>query len=219
MRRHFIVFLLLIAACGREQSVASKSAAAYREAAAKGTPVGGGHDHGHHGAATATSASTAIDHSAHGAAPAAMDHSAHGATATTNAHAQHGTASGGHAGHTSSTRAASHDQHAGMQHSTPTAPADPHAQHRQTQTAAAPVVQTAPTSNTEMQRVQPAATLQPDSFDAPAAVSMAEAAKALQGGGQAPATAAIYACPMHPEVTSDKPGNCPKCGMALVKKN
>ena len=27
-----------------------------------------------------------------------------------------------------------------------------------------------------------------------------------------------YQCPMHPEVTSDKPGKCPKCGMALVKK-
>jgi Heavy metal binding domain len=28
----------------------------------------------------------------------------------------------------------------------------------------------------------------------------------------------IYTCPMHPEVTSDKPGNCPKCGMSLVKR-
>ncbi|WP_255350539.1 heavy metal-binding domain-containing protein [Flavobacterium sp. AED] len=28
----------------------------------------------------------------------------------------------------------------------------------------------------------------------------------------------VYTCPMHPEVQSDKPGNCPKCGMALVKK-
>ena len=26
---------------------------------------------------------------------------------------------------------------------------------------------------------------------------------------------AIYTCPMHPEVISDHPGNCPKCGMAL----
>jgi len=28
---------------------------------------------------------------------------------------------------------------------------------------------------------------------------------------------AEYTCTMHPEVRSDKPGNCPKCGMALVK--
>ena len=27
-----------------------------------------------------------------------------------------------------------------------------------------------------------------------------------------------YACPMHPEVTSDKPGKCSKCGMNLEKK-
>lgn len=26
----------------------------------------------------------------------------------------------------------------------------------------------------------------------------------------------IYTCPMHPEVISDKPGSCPKCGMGLV---
>lgn len=25
----------------------------------------------------------------------------------------------------------------------------------------------------------------------------------------------IYTCPMHPEVTNDKPGSCPKCGMTL----
>jgi len=29
---------------------------------------------------------------------------------------------------------------------------------------------------------------------------------------------AIYICPMHPEVQSDKKGSCPKCGMFLVKK-
>jgi len=28
----------------------------------------------------------------------------------------------------------------------------------------------------------------------------------------------IYTCSMHPEVVSDKPGECPKCGMFLVKK-
>jgi len=28
-----------------------------------------------------------------------------------------------------------------------------------------------------------------------------------------------YTCPMHPEVVSDKPGSCPKCGMDLVKSN
>ena len=27
-----------------------------------------------------------------------------------------------------------------------------------------------------------------------------------------------YTCPMHSEVISDKPGNCPKCGMNLEKK-
>jgi len=29
---------------------------------------------------------------------------------------------------------------------------------------------------------------------------------------------ADYTCPMHPEVHSDKPGKCPKCGMDLVKR-
>ncbi len=30
--------------------------------------------------------------------------------------------------------------------------------------------------------------------------------------------AVLYTCPMHPEVISEKPGSCPKCGMALVPK-
>jgi hypothetical protein len=28
----------------------------------------------------------------------------------------------------------------------------------------------------------------------------------------------IYTCSMHPEVDADKPGDCPKCGMPLIKK-
>jgi len=31
-------------------------------------------------------------------------------------------------------------------------------------------------------------------------------------------TSTKYACSMHPEVTSDKPGKCSKCGMDLSKK-
>ncbi len=30
--------------------------------------------------------------------------------------------------------------------------------------------------------------------------------------------ATIYTCSMHPEITSDKPGKCPKCGMELIEK-
>ena len=30
--------------------------------------------------------------------------------------------------------------------------------------------------------------------------------------------AVTYACPMHPDVTASSPGDCPKCGMALVRK-
>jgi len=39
-----------------------------------------------------------------------------------------------------------------------------------------------------------------------------------QRGKAAKQPSTIYTCPMHPEVISDKPGRCPKCGMTLVPK-
>jgi Cu+-exporting ATPase len=33
--------------------------------------------------------------------------------------------------------------------------------------------------------------------------------------GTAAPAGAVYTCPMHPEIRQDRPGSCPKCGMAL----
>lgn len=38
--------------------------------------------------------------------------------------------------------------------------------------------------------------------------------KTVEQNNQNP-TGTVYTCPMHPEVKSDKPGQCPKCGMDL----
>lgn len=38
-------------------------------------------------------------------------------------------------------------------------------------------------------------------------------------GERGPAAAITYTCPMHPDVTSDRPGQCPRCGMALVERD
>src|SRR5439155_7895121 len=37
----------------------------------------------------------------------------------------------------------------------------------------------------------------------------------LKPRAQPPRQPVEYTCPMHPEVVSDRPGACPKCGMAL----
>ena len=57
------------------------------------------------------------------------------------------------------------------------------------------------------------ATLDPSNPAAPEAARLEVAAPATPR--EKPA-ATVYTCPMHPEVTSDKPGSCPKCGMELV---
>ena len=40
----------------------------------------------------------------------------------------------------------------------------------------------------------------------------------MQMSGQNKKQSVYYTCPMHPEVKSNQPGKCPKCGMQLVKK-
>ncbi len=42
-------------------------------------------------------------------------------------------------------------------------------------------------------------------------------AKSKKAKTKAKTEAVQYTCPMHPEVISNKPGKCPKCGMNLVK--
>jgi Cu(I)/Ag(I) efflux system membrane fusion protein len=37
--------------------------------------------------------------------------------------------------------------------------------------------------------------------------------------GTTAASKDIYTCSMHPQVLQDHPGNCPICGMKLIKKN
>lgn len=41
--------------------------------------------------------------------------------------------------------------------------------------------------------------------------------RVLGGGGTAAVQADVWQCPMHPQIVSDRPGECPICGMDLVK--
>ena len=242
-----LVALAVLIGCGREESVASKSAAAFQEAQKEGkTFAGAGHDHGAgqahdtHGAAGPAPAQGGEHH--HSTAPEA-DHSAMGhggghsaeghATAQHEGHASP-SAGHGHTGHPQPT-APGHD-HGAVQ---PAAPGHEHAGHP------------APGGGTPSRPVadlpaQPASILRPDPLDAPAATSVLDAQRAgemnqamngAHGGhgghgagtyrhvdagrnddGAAGEETVLYVCPMHPEVTSKTPGSCPKCGMTLVER-
>jgi hypothetical protein len=58
----------------------------------------------------------------------------------------------------------------------------------------------------------------PAAPESPPLVLAALSPSAGKGGVGGTQPAIIYTCPMHPEITSNKPGNCPICGMKLVPK-
>lgn len=53
---------------------------------------------------------------------------------------------------------------------------------------------------------------------APSAAAAGSASHAGHAHGHQHAAKSEYVCPMHPEVTSSEPGQCPKCHMDLVPK-
>lgn len=238
----FVVALAIFAAaCGGKETMASKSVAALRQAQAKGTPVTAGHGHGRHAVESAGDHST-IDHST-------MDHSTIDHSTIDHATIDHATIAHSTmirvdhskmSGHDHSMTAA-HDRSGTSGADRSTSGAHDHASMAGRASTRPAAATPAPRSDHEMTRVEPAATLRPDAFDAPAPAAVAEAAKASAGGGgaghamseveshreSAPASAAprgatgdqstvTYTCPMDPEVRSTTPGKCPKCGMTLV---
>src|SRR5512132_1243978 len=72
------------------------------------------------------------------------------------------------------------------------------------------VLRSAPELVAERQRLDSYLAAPPDKTLALVA-EMDDPTSPQAGGGPA-----VYACPMHPEVTSDQPGRCPKCGMKLL---
>jgi uncharacterized protein involved in copper resistance len=163
-------------ACGGKQTMASKSAAAYDEAKKKGIPIEAG-EHGGHSATpagAATASMPGMDHSA----MAGMDHSKMGMKAGTPGAGAHDMAG------------MDRSKMPGMQHGGTMAAAGGMQHGSQ---PAAPIAIAPPTSNAAIAQTQPAATLRPDEFDAPAPTAIEEAAKSASppaehhhhGGGEA----------------------------------
>ena len=176
---------------GMHAAAGSDAHGAHRAATDPGTHAAMGRtEHAAMSDAHAEHAAPATDHSAHGATPAqapahaghtmpATDHSAHGATpARAPAHAGHTMPATDHSAHGATPAQA--PAHAG--HIAPLDRTGPDPHHPAAQIAAPAPVPVAPRSNAEMRNLQPSSTLQPDAFDAPAPVSVSEAARARAGG-------------------------------------
>jgi hypothetical protein len=46
--------------------------------------------------------------------------------------------------------------------------------------------------------------------------AMTDMPETTHDGAEPPSALTVYSCPMHAAIRSDRPGDCPKCGMALV---
>ena len=131
------------------------------------------------------------------------------------------TSANAHAGH------GEHDSHAGpaketaMPAHTPAKPAashDPvkHSGHDHGKHAAAPAQYTCP-MHPEVISDEPGSCPKCGMFLVPVEDNKHdEHGHAGHDHGKHAAAPAQYTCPMHPEVVSDEPGSCPKCGMTLV---
>ncbi|HWN45399.1 MAG TPA: heavy metal-binding domain-containing protein, partial [Thermoanaerobaculia bacterium] len=229
----------LLIGCGRDESAESKSA---EHEHGHSTPAPGGGHEGHEGHKMPEAAPGATAGHQHGTAHqghpvpeagSAVDHSAMGHGA------RRPDSSGQHAGHGApAPSAGSQPAAAGHDHAGPSQPAQPAAPSQTViqEKASAPAPE-APSTG------QPAKILSPDALDSPAETSVLDAQRSedmakedgehaghggtythVDVGREATAPAVephqhvVYACPVHPEVTSSSPGTCSKCGMTLVER-
>lgn len=234
------IMTLVVAGCGGKETIASKSAAAFREAQKQGKTLGPA-EHGH-GALTPSDSSDAADHEAMGHTKSAqtdqaamghqtgaqvdhasMGHAAStGGTATGMDHSRMGHAtpstkmpSGAHAGHamprTEQTQTRDHAGHA-MPPQIAQTPTDAHAGHSMPGQQGAT---SAPLGSRVAQAEpgQPAATLTADSLDAPASTSLTDSARSAEMARQMAAGAhAMHGSTNYRHVDAGRVGPAQKNG-------